>query len=194
MTVDGQRFYSVNLTAAPGRTLKAGVTYPVSASSGNKLTVEGPVYGCDAGTGSFSVKQAVFDGAALEHFDATFTVQSCADGTDSLDALTGELKYQSGPVVSAPPKVSDLTATRHGTSVALGWKNPADSGYRSTIVRVEQGRPAGVGSSAGTFAYQGTGHAAALSGLSTAETYTAVVYTVDQYGNVSAPAELAVTG
>jgi len=72
------------------------------------------------------------------------------------------------------------------------WKNPAYSGYRYTVVRLEQGRPAGVGSSAGAAAYAGSGHQTTISGLPAAGTYTIVVYTVDQYGNVSAPAALAV--
>jgi hypothetical protein len=42
-------------------------------------------------------------------------------------------------------------------------------------------------------AVEGTGTSAAAAGLKTGRTYTGVAYTVDQYGNVSAPVETSVT-
>jgi hypothetical protein len=94
----------------------------------------------------------------------------------------------------APPGVSLLTAVRHGGTVELAWRNPAPSRYRYTVVRVEPGRASGVAPSAGRAAYAGTTQRTAIGGLSTRETYTIVVFTVDQDGNVSNPSKLVVTG
>jgi hypothetical protein len=41
--------------------------------------------------------------------------------------------------------------------------------------------------------FAGIGTAATVTGLQAGRTYTVVAYTVDQYGNVSAPVESAVT-
>ena len=99
------------------------------------------------------MKQAVFSGSVLEHLDATFT-QHCEGAAP---ALTGEIKYDSAPVVTPPPGVSRLTATGRGGTIELAWKNPALSRYRYTVVRVQPGRPVGVTPSAGGAAYAGTG-------------------------------------
>ena len=61
-------------------------------------------------------------------------------------------------------------------------------------MRIEPGRPVGLAPSAGVAADAGTSQRTTIGGLSTKETYTVVVFTVDQYGNVSNGAKLFVTG
>jgi hypothetical protein len=195
--VGGPWLWGAALAPAAGNTLTVGRYADASSNEspdpdddGNYLEVSGDARGCDVDTGEFTVKQAVFSGSVLEHFDATF-IQHC-DG--AAPALTGEIKYDSAPVVTPPAGVSRLTATRRGGAIELAWKNPAPGRYRYTVVRIERGRPVGVGPSAGAAAYAGAGQRTTIGALSTKETYTIVVFTVDQYGNVSNPAERFVTG
>jgi hypothetical protein len=190
-TAGGLTDWVATMNPAAGHTLTVG-DYPDATmdGSGNYLEVSGDGHGCDTDTGEFTILQAVFAGQALRHFDATFT-QHCEGASP---ALTGEIKYDSAPVVTAPPTVGKLTATGRGGKIALAWKNPALSRYRYTVVRVEPGRPGGVAPTTGVAAYEGTGQGTTITGLSARQQYTIGVFTVDQYGNVSAPAELAVTG
>ena len=51
---------------------------------------------------------------------------------------------------------------------------------------------AGLSLVAGGSVFAGTGTAASVTGLRTGRTYTVVAYTVDKYGNVSAPVESSV--
>jgi hypothetical protein len=188
--VDNLWFWAASVRPAAGHTLTVGEYPDASISgSGNYLEVFGDSHGCDRVTGAFRVRQAVFAGPALQHFDATFT-QHCEGARP---ALTGEIKYDSAPVVTAPAMVSRLTATRRAGKILLTWKNPALSRYRYTVVRVEPGRPVGVAPTAGVAAYEGPGQRTTIAGLPAGQRCIIVVFTVDQYGNVSAPAELAVT-
>ena len=62
------------------------------------------------------------------------------------------------------------------------------------MVRIEpSGAPAGVSPIAGGAVFAGTGTTAVATGLQTGKKYTVVAYTVDKYGNVSAPVESSVT-
>jgi hypothetical protein len=67
------------------------------------------------------------------------------------------------------------------------------SRYRYTVVRIEPYGAKGLSPSAGAAGYAGSGHSTTIGGLP-ASRYTIAVCTVDQYGNVSSPAELALTG
>jgi hypothetical protein len=187
---DGGWVWTASLAPATGHTLAVG-NYPAAAKQGpgNALDVGGN-NGCDVITGSFTVKQSVFTGSLLQHFDATF-VQHCEGAAP---ALTGEIKYHSAAVVTAPPGVGSLSTKRSGVAVKLTWKNPAPSRYRYTVVRVEPGRPGAVAPVAGIAAYAGNGQQAMIGGLKSGATYTLVVYAVDQYGNVSAPAARVISG
>jgi hypothetical protein len=78
---------------------------------------------------------------SLEHLDATF-IQHCEG---AVPARTGEIKYDSAPVLTPPAEVSNLTATRSSRGVRLTWKNPALSRYRYTVVRVEPANPGASG-------------------------------------------------
>jgi hypothetical protein len=78
--------------------------------------------------------------------------------------------------------------------ITLSWRNPAVSRYRYTVVRIEPYGVKGVSPSAGLAGYAGSGHSTTIGGLSASSKYTVAVYTVDQDGNVSSPAELAVKG
>ena len=74
--------------------------------------------------------------------------------------------------------------------VAITWTNPTSSLYRYTVVRIEpSGSPAGVSPIAGGPVFAGAGTSAVAASLLTGQTYTVVAYTVDKYGNVSAPVE-----
>ena len=195
--VGGEWLWGAALAPAAGHLLTVGKYADASSNQspdpdldGNYLDVSGDHIGCDVDTGQFTVKQAVFSGPVLEHFDATF-IQHCEGAAP---ALTGEIKYDSAPVVTPPPGVSRLTATRRGGTIELAWKNPAPSRYRYTVVRIEPGRPVGLAPSAGVAAYAGAGQRTTIAGLSSKETYTVVVFAVDQYGNVSNGAKLFVTG
>jgi hypothetical protein len=141
-------------------------------------------------TGSFKVSQAVFSGQPLERFDATF-VQQCEGASP---ALYGEITYDSAPVATPPARVSSLKTTGGARGVRLTWKNPAHTGCRYTVVRVEPANPGGVGPSAGVAAYSGTRQNTTVTGLLAGHKYTIVVYTVDRCGKVSHPAEQTVTG
>lgn len=118
----GVWFWDAEIAPAAGHQLTAG-NYPDVATTGpgNVLEVFGDSHGCDTVTGSFQVKQVSFSGQSLEHLDATF-IQHCEGAAP---ALTGEIKYDSAPVLSPPAEVSNLTATRSGQGVRLTWKNPA---------------------------------------------------------------------
>jgi hypothetical protein len=82
-------------------TANAGFFFGASPTSvSENVQVAGDGRGCDTDTGAFTVRQAVFSGSVLEHFDATFT-QHCEGAAP---ALTGEIKYEYGNV-SAPSQL-----------------------------------------------------------------------------------------
>jgi hypothetical protein len=192
---DGE-YWTVDMYPAPGTVLTVGTyanatRYPFNGN-GNGLSVYGDSRGCNTLTGSFTVKQVTFSAVdnSLQNFDGTF-VQHCEGAAP---ALTGELKYDSAPVTTPPAGVSNLSAVPSSTGLHLTWANPSPSGYRYTVVRVESSaKPYAVSPVAGLSGYAGTGTAATVHGLRTGHTYTVVAYTVDQYGNVSQPAETTVT-
>ena len=141
---------------------------------------------------SFTVKQAVFSAVdnSLQNFDGTF-IQHCEGATP---ALTGEVKYDAEAVTTPPPGVSSLKAVTAGSALDVTWVNPTVTRYRYTVVRIESsGSLAGVSPIAGTSVFTGTGTSAVVNGLQTGHTYTVVAFTVDKYGNVSAPVETSVT-
>lgn len=193
----GAATWGVAMSAAPGDIVAAGSTYRhvtryVPLAAGNALLVSDTTYTqCNYITGSFTVRQAVFSPVddSLENFDGTF-IQYC-DGASG--ALTGEMKYDAEPVLTAPG-VSGLTAVSTGSGADITWANPASTGYRYTLVRiVSSASPAGVAPFAGTAVYAGRGTSAVAHGLASGRTYTVVAYTVDKYGNPSYPAEYKVT-
>ena len=186
---DGQ-WWTVDMYPGSGDVLAVGnypkaTRYPFNGT-GNGLSVSGDGRGCNTLTGSFRVKQAVFSAVdnSLQNFDATF-IQHCEGGTP---ALTGEVKYDASPVTAPPAGVTNLKAVVTGSGLDITWANPASSLYSYTVVRIEpSGRPAGLSPIAGQPVFAGTGTAAAATGLRAGRTYTVVAYTVDNYGNVSAP-------
>jgi hypothetical protein len=188
--------WTVDMFAPGGQALAVGTYLHAAEYPGNGnspgLSVYGDARGCNSITGSFKIKQIAFsasDGSLL-NFDGTFT-QYCDSDTG---ALTGELKYDAEPVTGPPPGVSGLAATATGSGLAISWANPASSGYRYTLVRImPSGSPAGLAPYAGSAVYAGTGTSAGAHGLVKGDTYTVAAYTVDQYGNVSGPAETQVT-
>jgi hypothetical protein len=192
---DGQ-WWTVDMYPGSGDVLAVGyypnaTRYPFNGS-GNGLSVYGDGRGCNTLTGSFRVKQAVFSAVdnSLQNFDATFT-QHCEGGTP---ALTGEVKYDAESVTAPPPGVTNLNAVVSGSGLDITWVNPTVSRYRYTVVRIEpSGTLAGLSPIAGGAVFAGTGTAAVAHGLKTGRTYTVVAYTVDSYGNVSAPVKSAVT-
>jgi hypothetical protein len=189
--VDGGWLWNAELTSASGHRLAVG-NYPAVSITGpgNVLDVAGDSRGCNTVTGSFQIKQVTFSGQSLEHLDATFS-QHCEGASP---ALNGEIKYVSAPVLAPLPAATRVTAIRSRQGVRLTWKNPAISRYHYTMVRVEPASPVGVAPSAGVAAYSGTGHSTTVTGLVAGRKYTIVVYTVDRYGNVSAPSERVITG
>src|SRR6266704_4166408 len=186
---DGQ-WWSVDMHVASGDVLAVGnypnaTRYPFNGS-GNGLNVDGDGRGCNTLTGSFAVKQVAFSAVdnSLQHFDGTF-VQHCEGATP---ALTGELKYESAPVITPPAGVGSLHVSSSSGVLAASWVNPTLSIYLRTVVRIEPtGSPVGVAPFAGISAYAGTGTSVKVHGLTVGHTYTVVVYTVDKYGNVSSP-------
>jgi len=186
---DGQ-WWDVDMYAASGNVLAVGhypnaTRYPFNGS-GNGLNVDGDGRGCNTLTGSFTVKQVAFSAVdnSLQHFDGTF-VQHC-EGASA--ALSGELKYESAPVITPPPGVGSLHDSSSSGVLSVSWVNPTFSNYLHTIVRIEpSGSPFGVAPFAGVSGYVGTGHSVQVRGLTVGRSYTAVVYTIDKYGNVSSP-------
>jgi hypothetical protein len=188
--------WTVDIVAPAGQALADGTYLHAAEYPGNGnspgLSVYGDSRGCNSITGSFKIKQIAFSAAdgSLRNFDGTFT-QYCDNDTG---ALTGELKYDAEPVTGPPPGVSALTATAAGAGIAISWANPASSGYRYTLVRIiPSGSPAGLAPYAGFAVYAGSGTNATAHGLVKGDTYTVAAYAVDQYGNVSAPAETQIT-
>jgi hypothetical protein len=133
----------------------------------------------------------VFADKVPVNFDATFATEECGL---SKEVMTGEVKYQNAPVITPPPGVASLSAARTGDQLRLAWKNPRVGRYRYTVVRVEPAEAVSFGPTAGLAAYAGPGNRAVISGLAPGRGYRVAVFTVDQYGNVSAPAVLRVTG
>lgn len=127
---------------------------------------------------------------SLLHFEGTF-VEHCEGAAP---ALTGTLDYDAAPVVTPPVGVSHLSAVRSGTGLAISWVNPAFSGYRYTVVRMESGYPVAKAPTAGRAVYTGHGTQATAFGLQAGEHYEITAFTVDQYGNVSGPSSIGVTG
>jgi len=191
---DGQ-VWTVDLYPASGNVLSVG-TFPKATrypfnGTGNGLSVYGDGRGCNTLTGSFTVKQVAFSPVdnSLQNFDGTF-VQHCEGGAP---ALTGELKYDAEPVTTPPAGVTRLNAVATSSGLNVTWTNPT-ANYSYTVVRLESsGAPAGVSPIAGAAIYAGTGAAAVVHGLRSGHTYTVVAYTVDQYGNISAPVKHTVT-
>jgi hypothetical protein len=192
---DGET-WSLDMFPGSGQVLAPG-NYPNAArypfnGTGNGLAVFGDGRDCNTLTGSFRVKQAIFSAVdnSLENFDGTF-VQHCEGNPP---ALTGEFKYDASPVTAPPAGITRLKAAAAGSSLNITWANPTNSNYRYTVVRLEaSGTPAGVSPIAGGPVFAGTGTSAAASGLQAGHTYTVVAYTVDKYGNVSAPVETSAT-
>jgi len=190
VTASNGDWWDVEMYPASGQVLADGnypnaTRYPFNGT-GNGLNVDGDGRGCNTLTGSFTVKQVAFSAVnnSLQHFDGTF-VQHCEGATP---ALTGELKYQSAPVITPPPGVGSLKVSSSSGAVSVSWVNPTLSRYVHTIVRVERsGAPVGVAPFAGIASYVGTGTSAKVTGLTVGNSYTVVVYTVDQYGNISSP-------
>ncbi len=188
---DGQ-WWDVDMYPASGEVLAVGhypnaTRYPFNGS-GNGLNVDGDGRGCNTLTGSFTVKQVAFSAVdnSLQHFDGTF-VQHCEGNSP---ALTGELKYESAPVITPPPGVGSLHVSSNSGVLSVSWVNPTFSNYLHTIVRIEgSGSPFGVAPFAGVSGYVGTGHGMQVHGLTVGRSYTAVVYTIDKYGNVSSPVQ-----
>ncbi len=188
--------WAVDMYAPPGQNLAVGTylharEYPNNGSYPG-LSVSGNGQGCDTVKGSFTIKQVAFSASdgSLEHFDGTFR-QYCDNDTA---ALTGELKFDAAPATAPPPGVSGLTAATTSSGLSISWANPTSSIYRYTLVRIEPSpSPAGLAPYAGTAVYAGTGTSSVAHGLIKGDTYTVVAYTVDEYGNVSAPAECKAT-
>lgn len=186
---DGE-WWDVDMYPASGEVLAVGdypnaTRYPFNGT-GNGLNVDGDGRGCNTLTGSFSVKQVAFSAVnnSLQHFDGTFA-QHCEGATP---ALTGELKYESAPVIQPPPGVGSLHVSSSSGVVSISWVNPTLSRYLHTIVRIERsGAPYGVAPFAGIASYVGTGQSVTVHGLTVGHSYTVAVYTVDKYGNVSSP-------
>jgi hypothetical protein len=192
---DGQD-WTVDMFPGSGQVLAVGnyphaTRYPFNGT-GNGLSVFGDGRGYNTLTGSFRVKQAVFSAVdnSLQAFDGTF-IEHCEGAAP---ALTGELKFNSSPVTAPPAGVTKLKGVVAGSSLDISWVNPTSSTYRYTVVRIAgPGTPAGVSPIAGNPVFAGTGTSAVAPGLQAGQTYTVVAYTVDQYGNVSAPVESSVT-
>ncbi|HUQ63095.1 MAG TPA: hypothetical protein VM121_05040 [Acidimicrobiales bacterium] len=192
---DGQWWY-LNMDPRQGQVLGVGnypnaTRYPFNGT-GNGLSVYGNGRGCNNLTGSFNVSQAVFSANdnSLQHFSATFE-QHCEG---AVPALTGEVKYNSAPVVTPPPNVVNLSAQRSAKGLSLNWDNPGATDYRYTVIRIQRGSPAAVAPFVGKAVYAGTDTDALVHGLDPGATYTVTAFTVDQYGNVSNPARLSVVG
>lgn len=88
--------------------------------------------------------------------------------------------------------MSDFAANKSDAGVHITWRNPP--GTRYTVIRVEEGTPVGVAPIAGQAVYSGSGTNAQVAGLASGSTYTVTAFTVDDYGNISAPSNLRVTG
>lgn len=192
---DGQT-WTVDMFPAPGNILAVGnypnaTRYPFNGN-GNGLSIFGDGRGCNTLTGSFKVTQAVFSAAdnSLQNFNGTF-IQHCEGATP---ALTGRVRYDAEPVTAPPAGVTNLTAAVSGSDLDITWTNPTSSLYRYTVVRiVPTGKPAGVSPIAGGDVFAGPGTSAVATGLRAGVTYTIVAFTVDIYGNVSAPVESSLT-
>jgi Zn-dependent alcohol dehydrogenase len=78
--------------------------------------------------------------------------------------------------------------------VQLTWTNPTVLQWQDTIVRVQPAAAVNVAATTGSAVYSGTGSAATVSGLQHGASYWITAFTVDQWGNVSPPVELKVTG
>jgi hypothetical protein len=195
VTANDGETWTVDMYPGSGDVLAVGnypnaTRYPFNGT-GNGLSVYGDGRGCNTLTGSFRVKQAVFSAVdnSLQNFDGTF-IQHCEGATP---ALTGEVKYDAEAVTTPPPGITNLRAVVSGSSLDITWANPTASRYSYTVVRIEpSGTLAGLSPVAGGAVFAGTGTAASVTGLRTGRTYTVVAYTVDKYGNVSAPVESSV--
>jgi hypothetical protein len=195
VTANDGETWTVDMYPRSGDVLAVGnypnaTRYPFNGT-GNGLSVYGDGRGCNTLTGSFRVKQAVFSAVdnSLQNFDGTF-IQHCEGATP---ALTGEVKYDAEAVTAPPPGVTNLQAVVNGSSLDITWVNPTAGGYSYTVVRIEpSGTLAGLSPVAGGGVFAGTGTAASVTGLRTGRTYTVVAYTVDTYGNVSAPVKSSV--
>ncbi len=195
VSLDGSG-WTVFIVAPSGHVLAPG-TYPNATGSpfgGSNpgLEIAGLGRGCNSDTGSFIVKQVAVSLAdnSLQHFDATF-IQRCVGSTA---ALTGEVMYSAVPTVTSPPGVTNLHATPTGNQVQLTWTNPPVLQWQDTIVRVQPAAAVNVAATTGSAVYSGTGSAATVSGLQHGASYWITAFTVDQWGNVSPPVELKVTG
>jgi hypothetical protein len=186
---DGQWWYfdfvpAVGTILAPG-TYDPATRYPFNGT-GNGLEVSGNGRGCNTILGSFTVNQVRYspvDGT-LVAIDLTF-VQHCEGG---VPALRGELKWNASPAYTAAP-VSGLSVGPTATQATVSWVNPSDPNYADTVVRLYNDSPVGVAPIAGVFAYVGSGTTTTISNLTPGAKYTAAVFAVDKYGNVSVPTQ-----
>jgi hypothetical protein len=88
--------------------------------------------------------------------------------------------------------VTDLHAVTGSGTADLTWTNPGAASYLETIVRLQRGDPIEPQPVAGDAVYAGTGTAATISGIAPHTRYTVSVFTVDQYGNSSPPAQISI--
>ena len=163
---------------APGRFTNAS-RYPFNGA-GPGLDVSGDGRGCNTLTGEFTVTAAAFrPSGAMRYFGANF-IQHCEGATPALRG-TFEYRVPYGDV-TAPGRVSGLTAVRTGTAVELKWTNPTDADFARTIVRILPGTYAPGSAVSGRYV---PGSSATSARFGSAVAATAAVFTVDTAGNVS---------
>jgi hypothetical protein len=143
--------------------------------------------GCSDTGGSFTINQAVYaaDGTPL-HIDLVYS-EHCIGSTNT---LSGEWAYHATPVFTPPPQVTALGTAETAGVVTVHWTNPT-SGWAYTVVRVQptDDNDANAQPVSGTAVYTGVGTTSAIHGLTAGTHYTVSAFTVDSYGNVSAPVE-----
>jgi hypothetical protein len=176
--------------AGPGYSQPQVGTYNVPDDFGHAsglIYVTAPGTGCSDIGGSFTVNQAVYaaDGTPL-HVDIVYS-EHCIGSTNT---LSGEWAYHATPVFTAPPQVTELSTSEAAGVVTVHWANPI-VGSAYTVIRVQptDGNDLNDQPVSGTAVYSGAGTTSTIHGLTAGTQYTVSAFTVDSYGNISAPVE-----
>lgn len=181
-------YWSADFTPAAGDVLAPGTytgatRFPFNGT-GPGLSVSGSGRGCNTLTGSFTVKQAVFNrlDGSLERLLVDFE-QHCEGGTP---ALRGTIAYRAAADVTLPARVSSVVATPVAGGIDLTWTNPSTDWSR-TVVRRLYGTVAPGLPTYGTATASTTSGGASVRGLRTGRSYAFSIWTVDPVGNVGRP-------
>ncbi len=139
--------------------------------------------GCELDRATADIHNLAFAGpdTRINRLDLTMDVHCRANYGQT---VRGRLRFHDRADLTAPPRVTNVRASRDGGYVTLSWTNPTSSDFSRTIVRWYTGRIAPGAPDAGNVASFGTASTVRFSAPST-KSIAISIWTYDTTGNAS---------